>query len=105
MDAFPGGVPTAAALDAIVADRPAFFPNRDGHGAWVNTKALQLAGIDDATEQAVTHRQEAGAVGRTAPRMRRIDQGRPAHGRLDRLDEGAGADARHVTGRHQEETA
>ena len=33
MDSFPGGLPTAAALDAVVSDRPAFFPNRDGHGA------------------------------------------------------------------------
>jgi predicted amidohydrolase YtcJ len=49
MDSFPGGLPTAAALDAIVSDRPAFLPNRDGHGAWVNTKALEIAGIDDAT--------------------------------------------------------
>ena len=49
MDSFPGGLPTAAALDAVVSDRPAFFPNRDGHGAWVNTKALEIAGIDDAT--------------------------------------------------------
>ena len=24
-------------LDAIVPDRPAFFPNRDGHSAWVNS--------------------------------------------------------------------
>jgi predicted amidohydrolase YtcJ len=49
MDSFPGGLPTAAALDAIVSDRPAFFPNRDGHGAWVNTKALEIGGIDDVT--------------------------------------------------------
>ncbi len=49
MEAFPGGVPTAAALDAVLPDRPAFLPNRDGHGAWVNSAALRLAGIDAAT--------------------------------------------------------
>lgn len=49
MSAFPGGTPTAAALDTVVADRPAFLPNRDGHGAWVNTRALQLAGITRET--------------------------------------------------------
>ncbi len=27
-------------------DRPVFLTNRDGHGAWVNTRALELAGID-----------------------------------------------------------
>jgi len=49
MEAFAAGVPTAAPLDAIVSDRPVFLRNRDGHGAWVNTKALRLAGIDKAT--------------------------------------------------------
>ena len=34
------GTPSRADLDAIVPDRPAFFDNRDGHGAWVNTVAL-----------------------------------------------------------------
>lgn len=45
MDVFPGGVPTAAVLDRIVSDRPVFLPNRDHHSAWVNTVALQRAGI------------------------------------------------------------
>jgi predicted amidohydrolase YtcJ len=44
----PGG-PTAAALDTVVPDRPAFFPNRDHHGAWVNSRALMLAGVDRDT--------------------------------------------------------
>lgn len=45
MSAFPGGTPTAEDLDSVVPDRPAFLPNRDGHGAWVNSRALALAGI------------------------------------------------------------
>jgi predicted amidohydrolase YtcJ len=45
LEAFPGGLPTAAALDAVVPDRPVFLPNRDHHGAWVNGRALELAGI------------------------------------------------------------
>jgi predicted amidohydrolase YtcJ len=45
MTAFPGGTPTAADLDSVVPDRPVFLPNRDHHGAWVNTRALELAGI------------------------------------------------------------
>jgi predicted amidohydrolase YtcJ len=49
MDAFPGGVPSAAVLDRIVSDRPVFLPNRDHHSAWVNTVALEWAGIDAAT--------------------------------------------------------
>ena len=45
LEAFPNGLPTAAALDAVIADRPVFLPNRDHHGAWVNSRALELAGI------------------------------------------------------------
>nr|WSX48118.1 amidohydrolase [Streptomyces sp. NBC_00974] len=49
MDIFPGGTPTRAMLDAVVPDRPVMLTNRDGHGAWVNTLALQLAGVDRTT--------------------------------------------------------
>lgn len=49
MPAFPGGTPTRQALDAVVPDRPVFLPNRDHHSAWVNTRALELAGIDAGT--------------------------------------------------------
>jgi predicted amidohydrolase YtcJ len=49
MTAFPGGIPTRQALDAVVGDRPVFLQNRDGHGAWANSKALELAGIDKRT--------------------------------------------------------
>ncbi|MGI8888160.1 MAG: amidohydrolase, partial [Nocardioidaceae bacterium] len=45
LSAFPGGLPHRDALDAVVADRPVFLPNRDHHGAWVNSAALQRAGI------------------------------------------------------------
>ena len=64
MSAFPGGTPTAAALDAVVSDRPAFFPNRDGHGAWVNSAALRLAGIDSNTPDPADGRIERDADGR-----------------------------------------
>src|SRR5919108_3453016 len=36
MDAFPGGAPHRARLDAVVPDRPAFLTSTDGHSAWVN---------------------------------------------------------------------
>jgi predicted amidohydrolase YtcJ len=45
MAAFDGGTPRREDLDRIVPDRPVFLTNRDGHGAWVNTKALELAGV------------------------------------------------------------
>jgi predicted amidohydrolase YtcJ len=45
MEAFPGGTPTRQSLDRVVPDRPAFFVNRDGHGAWVNSRALEVFGF------------------------------------------------------------
>ncbi|MFK4837850.1 amidohydrolase [Microbacterium sp. ZW T2_14] len=63
MSAFPGGTPTAAALDAVTGDRPAFFPNRDGHGAWVNSAALRRAGIDRDTPDPADGRIERDADG------------------------------------------
>jgi predicted amidohydrolase YtcJ len=49
MAAFPGGTPSAEDLDAVVPDRPVFLPNRDHHGAWVNSRVLELAGITAET--------------------------------------------------------
>ncbi len=40
-----GRFPTAAELVAVVADRPIWLERVDGHAAWANTKAMQLAGI------------------------------------------------------------
>jgi hypothetical protein len=49
MPAFPGGTPTAADLDAVTGGRPAFFPNRDHHTAWVNSAALAVGDITAST--------------------------------------------------------
>jgi predicted amidohydrolase YtcJ len=49
MDFFEGGNPDKERLDAIVPDRPVFLVNRDGHTAWVNSRALDLAGITAST--------------------------------------------------------
>jgi predicted amidohydrolase YtcJ len=49
MSAFPGGTPTREDLDRVCPDRPVFLPNRDHHGAWVNSLALELAGVDATT--------------------------------------------------------
>lgn len=79
---FPNGVPRREDLDAIVPDRPAFLPNRDGHSAWVNTKALDLAGVDrdtpdpddgrierdpDGTATGALHEGAMALVGRLVP--------------------------------------
>jgi predicted amidohydrolase YtcJ len=63
MDAFPGGTPAKELLDAVVADRPVFLPNRDGHSAWVNSAALRLAGITRDTPDPADGRIERTADG------------------------------------------
>jgi predicted amidohydrolase YtcJ len=47
---FPGGTPLKEDLDAIVPDRPVFLMNRGFHAAWVNSRALELAGITAGTD-------------------------------------------------------
>ncbi len=44
-----GRWPTATDLDTVVPDRPVFLYRRDSHSAWVNSRALAIAGIDDTT--------------------------------------------------------
>ncbi len=41
--------PTAKELDAVSGDHPVFLYRIDGHAAWVNSRALALAGISRAT--------------------------------------------------------
>jgi len=61
---FPKGCPSKEMLDGVVPDRPALLTNTDGHGAWANSRALQVAGIDSATPD-------------------------PADGRIERLPDGS----------------
>lgn len=76
MSAFgPGAMPSRKLLDAIESERPVYLPSADGHTAWVNSRALEIAGIaretpdppdgridrDPATGEAIGSLQE-GAV-------------------------------------------
>jgi predicted amidohydrolase YtcJ len=63
-DPFPGGKPRREALDRIVPDRPVFLSAYDGHSAWVNSRALAVAGITATTPD-------------------------PAHGRIERDPDGS----------------
>jgi predicted amidohydrolase YtcJ len=63
MDVFPRGVPSKEDLDEVVPDRPVFLSNRDHHGAWVNSRALALAGIDATTPDPPDGRIERTATG------------------------------------------
>ena len=44
-----GPLPTRQQLDTILPNRPAQLLSYDGHAAWVNTRALKLAGITRKT--------------------------------------------------------
>ncbi|MGW1215163.1 amidohydrolase [Streptomyces sp. NPDC002499] len=63
MEAFEGGVPTKELLDAVVPDRPVYLPNRDHHGAWVNSRALERAGITRETADPADGRIERDGSG------------------------------------------
>jgi predicted amidohydrolase YtcJ len=63
MESFPGGTPTRQFLDALVPDRPVYLLNRDHHGAWANTRALELAGLSAATADPSDGRIEREADG------------------------------------------
>ncbi len=43
---YEGGLPSKKMLDALVPDKPAYIRAYDGHTAWVNSTALELAGIN-----------------------------------------------------------
>ncbi|MFJ2586235.1 amidohydrolase [Streptomyces sp. NPDC087538] len=58
LESFEGGLPTRQLLDSVVPDRPVYLVNRDHHGAWANTRALELAGIDRDTPDPVDGRIE-----------------------------------------------
>jgi hypothetical protein len=45
-----GRFPTAAELDAAVANRPVWLERIDGHAGWANSLAMQEAGVNAATE-------------------------------------------------------
>jgi len=62
-DVFEGGFPTAADLDAIITDRPVILSSHDAHGVWVNSIALERAGIDAHTPDPSDGRIERDASG------------------------------------------
>ncbi|MGO8959131.1 MAG: amidohydrolase [Streptosporangiaceae bacterium] len=84
MEWFRGGTPDRHLLDQVTGNRPAYLSNRDGHGAWANTRALELAGIDartpdpadgrierepDGGPQGTLHEGAANLIGRLLPEL------------------------------------
>ncbi|WP_194238553.1 amidohydrolase [Streptomyces spongiae] len=66
MEHFPGGTPHRSLLDRVVSDRPVFLRNRDHHGAWVNSRALELADIGATTADPLDGRIERDPDGSPA---------------------------------------
>ncbi len=66
LSVFAGGNPKKEVLDAIVRDKPAMLSAADGHSAWVNSKALELAGITNDTPDPKDGRIERDPVTRVA---------------------------------------
>ncbi|MEU9116485.1 amidohydrolase [Streptomyces sp. NPDC048483] len=63
LEAFPGGMPNREFLDALVPDRPVFLVNRDHHGGWANSRALERAGLTSRTPDPADGRIERDAAG------------------------------------------
>ncbi|MFI9600079.1 amidohydrolase [Streptomyces sp. NPDC052043] len=89
MESFEGGLPTRQLLDAVVPDRPVYLVNRDHHGAWANTRALELADVTrhtpdpddgrieregDGTPSGVLQEGATGLVARLVPRKTAADR-------------------------------
>lgn len=47
---FENDSPDKKILDEIIPDKPAFILSQSGHSAWVNSKALEISGIDEKYE-------------------------------------------------------
>ncbi len=84
MEWFAGGTPDRQTLDSVTGGRPAYLSNRDGHGAWANTRALELAHVDkhtpdpadgriertaDGSPQGTLHEGAANLVGNLVPEL------------------------------------
>jgi predicted amidohydrolase YtcJ len=63
---FPDGIPLKEQLDEAVSDRPAYMESADGHSGWVNSKALELAGITKDTPDPAGGRIERDPVTKVA---------------------------------------
>ena len=73
---FPEANPAKEELDALVSDRPAFLSAADGHSAWVNSRALELAGIAAKTADPKNGRIERKAgTGEPSGTLREAAQG------------------------------
>lgn len=71
---FPDGNPHKRLLDDIVGDRPVYLEGEDGHSGWVNSAALQRAGISADTEDPPLGVIERDAAGEPSGTLRESAQ-------------------------------
>ena len=67
---FPAANPQKEWLDALVPDRPVLLGSADGHSAWANSKALELAQVTKDTLDPVGGRIERNAQGEPTGTLR-----------------------------------
>ncbi len=67
---FPQANPTRQELDRIVPDRPVYLSAADGHSSWVNTRALEIAGVTRETSDPENGRIERDAAGNPSGTLR-----------------------------------
>jgi predicted amidohydrolase YtcJ len=67
---FAGGLARKETLDAVTGGRPAYLSAADGHSAWVNTKALAVAGVTASTADPASGRIERNDQGEPAGTLR-----------------------------------
>ena len=59
---FPGGLPSKELIDAVVSDKPVVLDSFDGHLKWLNSKALEIAGITRRTPDIVKNGKTVGTI-------------------------------------------
>jgi predicted amidohydrolase YtcJ len=72
---FAGGLALKEPLDAVTGGRPAYLSSADGHSAWVNSRALALAGVDASTKDPENGRIERNERGEPVGTLREAAAG------------------------------
>ena len=67
---FAAANPGKVLLDQVAPDNPVYLTAADGHSAWVNSKALAIAGVTRATKDPVNGRIERDAAGNPSGTLR-----------------------------------
>ena len=70
---FKDGNPSKYILDKINAEKPMYFLSADGHSAWVNSKALSIAGLNENTTDPLNGRIERDSKTRVPSGVLRED--------------------------------